>query len=252
MEKKLPGILQSILDIPLALKGFPKNLTRQPKNKEEMALYKREHAAYMWCGVAILALCVVLIAIGTTIDNFDTMMTFTSSAMIVGLVGGGFIIFLLYRMNGIKNGAAVQIEDLTCPACGEMIEFDENVSFEVLGKSWRTHSGERPMKDNHNQETGSYIVYAHGEENTKVQITCRCQKCGKDHTFEKLFTTGKCSKEMRDVSFIQKSDVRLQLDNQVRQVCADVFDEGKPDKNAYGVMVSVWSVASCVKEHFDV
>ena len=95
MEKKLPGFLQSIVDIPLALKGFPKNLFKEPsEDKEELDLYLREMSAYTWFGVLLVILGFVL--------NINGV------GMLVALAGFMFIILVLYRKNHAKNADLVE------------------------------------------------------------------------------------------------------------------------------------------------
>ena len=95
MEKKLPGFLQSIVDIPLALKGFPKNLFKEPsEDKEELDLYLREMSAYTWFGVLLVILGFIL--------NINGV------GMFVALAGFMFIILVLYRKNQAKNADLVE------------------------------------------------------------------------------------------------------------------------------------------------
>lgn len=240
MEKKRSGFLQSIVDIPLALKGFPKNLFKKlPKNKKELELYLRELSAYMWLGLVLIILGVVL-----GIDGIG---------MFVGMIGFAFIIFVFWKKNNVKNGGlGDQILDLSCPQCGEMIAYDTNVKYEVSNSSWSVRATKTPMKRGEEAATCNMNINAHGTESTKVEISCKCQKCGKEHTFTKSFETGSCSKHLSDVSRTSADQIRAQFENEVRQVCRDVFDNDGSGENDFGVSVKVYDIDDCVVNYFNV
>lgn len=240
MEKKRSGFLQSIVDIPLALKGFPKNLFKKlPKNKKELELYLRELSAYMWLGLVLIILGVVL-----GIDGIG---------MFVGMIGFAFIIFVFWKKNNVKNGGlGDQILDLSCPQCGEMITYDANVKYEVINSSWSVSATKTPMKHGEEAATCNMNISAHGTESTKVEIFCKCQKCGQEHAFTKSFETGYCSKSLRDVSRSSADKIRAQFENEVRQVCRDVFDNGSDGDNDFGVSVRTHDIEDLVTDYFNV
>ena len=240
MEKKKPAFIQSILDIPMALKGFPKNLLKEPKNATELAQCQREHKAYLWLAAVPLIAAVIMMAL--QLDE--------GISMILGLVGFLALILLLYRMNQIKNFVGAQIGDLTCPECNEMITFDENVRYEVKNVSWGVHSTKLPVK--RGEEHSPMNVSATGRETADVTIVCKCQKCGNQHSFDKSFVTGECRKEQRDVVCVQADRIKAQLENEVRQVSRTVFVENEDGENDYGVSVKRYSVEASVEDYFTV
>ena len=242
MAKEKISIIQSIVDIPMTLKGFPKNLTKEPKNAAELALCKREHKSYMWLAAIPLILAVVLMAL--KVDDGVTM--------ILGLVGFAAMIFLLYRMNQIKNFVGVQIEDLTCPQCQEMIGYDENVRYEVNSVNWSVRAGKLPTKRGSEANTAPMNVYAEGEQRAKVEIACKCQKCGHQHSLAKSFIIGRCRKEQRNVAPHMADLVKMQLENEVQKVSYAVFAENKSGENAYGVSVYQYDLDECIVDYFKV
>ena len=242
MVKDKISFLQSITDIPMALKGFPKNLTKEPKNAAEFAQCKREHKAYMLLAAIPLIAAVIMMAL--QIDE--------GVSMIFGLAGFGAMIFLLYRMNQIKNFVGVQIEDLTCPQCKEMVTYDENVHYEVNSINWSVHATKLPTKRGSEANTSPMNVSATGKQVAKVEITCKCQKCGHKHSFAKNLLIGECRKEQRNVQPHVADLVKMELENEVQKVSHAVFAENKSSQNEYGVSVRQSDIDTEVKAYFNV
>ena len=223
------GLVQAIADIPMALKGFPKNLIKDPKSAAEMEQWRRISNAYLWIAAIPLIVAVVLMVLQLG----------GSVSPILALAGFGAMIFLAYRKNSVKNTVGVQIESLTCPECQSMIAYDNNVHYDVLDVQVSVHSTKTPTKRGEEAKTSPMHINATGEETTRVKIYSKCQNCGNEHTFTQAFCTGRCSKSIRDVAYYQADTVKLQLDNEVRQVAKDVFTNGKADSNAFGVAAGV-------------
>jgi len=243
MEKKKSGFLQSLQDIPMALKGFPKNLFKKPpKNKKELDLYLREKSAYMWVGLALTIVGLVLNTVGVGIG------------MIVAFAGLMLIVFMFYKKNNVKNGGmADHIVDLTCPACEEMITYDKNVRYKVIDVKWSAGANKYPMSyKSEDRDTCNMNIKAEGKEITQVEITCKCQKCGKEHTFTKSLATGSCSKVQRDVLRSKADKLVAQFSNEINEVARDVFEKGNSGKNDYGISVKRYDIAKCVADYFVV
>ena len=242
MAKDKISFIQSIMDIPMALKGFPKNLTKEPKNAAEFTQCKREHKAYML--LAAIPLIVAVIMMVLQVDE--------GVSMIFGMVGIGAMIFLLYRMNQIKNFVGVQIEDLTCPQCKEMIVYDENVRYEVNSINWNVYAGKLPTKRGSEANTAPMNVYAKGKQVAEVEVACKCQKCGHAHSFSKSFLIGICEKEQKNVAPHMADLIKLELENAVQKVSHAVFAENKSGQNEYGVSVRKFDLDAEIKNHFNV
>ena len=242
MAKNKANFIQPIMDIPMVLKGFPKNLVKKPKNAAELEQCRREHKAYMLLAAIPLIVAVILMAL--EVDD--------GVSMIVGMVGIGAMIYLLYRMNQIKNFVGVQIADLTCPQCQEMIAYDENVRYTVDSVKWHVHTGKIPTKHGSEANTSPMKVYAEGKQEAQVKITCKCQKCGNMHSFNKCFLIGSCSKRKHDVSPAAADLIMQGLEKDVRKVSQEVFEENKSGQNEYGVSVKRYDLAEEIKDHFNV
>ena len=241
MDKKKSGFMQSLTDVPMALKGFPKNLFKKPpKNKKELELYLREKSAYMWVGLAL------------TIVGF--VLGMDGIGMLVSLAGLMFIVFMFYQKNNVKNGGmADHIAELTCPACQEMVTYDKNVRHKVMDVTWSANASKQPMSYKaEEKDTCNMRIIAEGKEMTQVEITCKCQKCGTEHSFQKTFKTGYCGKGQRDVMRHQADKLVAQFSNEINEVSRDVFEKGGSGENNYGISVEHYDIAKCVADYFVV
>ena len=242
MAKDKISFIQSIMDIPIVLKGFPKNLTKEPKNAAEFTQCRREHKAYMLLAAIPLIVAVIMMALQIA----------EGVSMILGMVGIGAMIFLLHRMNVIKNFVGVKIEVLTCSQCKEMVVYDENVRYQVNSVNWDVYAGKSPTKRGSEADTSPMNVYARGRQVADVKITCKCQKCGNAHSFAKNVVIGICEKSQNNVAPHVADLIKLELENAVQKVSHAVFAENKSGQNEYGVSVRRFDLDTEIKNYFDV
>ncbi|MBR4864497.1 MAG: hypothetical protein IKU07_07965 [Oscillospiraceae bacterium] len=242
MKIKLPGFIQSFLDIPYALLGFPKNLFCAPKNFKELQKCKRAAGGYSWLAAGMI-IASVLLYLTPEMEG---------TGMVLLVFGICFALFVGSKKRDYKSfDFGEKIEKLTCPDCKEMATFDENVTYEVLETSWHVDSHKTPSRAGSQGAASPHIVSASSTEHTDVKVTCKCQKCGKEHSFDESFITRKCSKRVRGVSPSTADLVRLQLEKEVRKVSTDVFDKGGSGENDLDVTVESYSMKDRVKEYFS-
>ena len=238
--KKKKGLLGAITDIPLALKGFPKNLKWKPKNVDEYEMCKRIGNAYLFIALIPLIIGIVLYAASMDIGMF------------VALAGMMAMVFVAYKKNHLKNDYEAKFTNLTCPDCKAMITYDENVKYSVLDASWSIFDRKQPTKTGEEANICPMNILVRGREETKVEITCKCQKCGKERTFIQTFCTGWCEKEQRDVDRRSADTLLAQFKNEVNAVCHAVFDEGESGENTYGVSVHCYDLEASIIDFFEV
>lgn len=241
MKIKLPGFIQSFLDIPYALLGFPKNLFCAPKNFKELQKCKRAAGGYSWLA-AIIIIASFLLYMKPETEGIG---------MVLFVFGICFALFVGSQKRTYKSfDFGEKIEKLTCPDCKEMVAFDENVTYEVLETSWHVSSTKTPSKRGSEGVTSPHLVRAGGHEYTEVKVICKCQHCGKEHSFNESFNTRSCRKGMRNVAPGMADMVRMQLENDVRKVSVEVFDKGGNGDNDLDVTVESYSLEEHVKEYF--
>lgn len=238
--KKKKGLMGAITDIPLALKGFPKNLKWEPKNVDEYEMCKRIGNAYLFIALIPLIIGIVLYAASMDIGMF------------VALAGMMAMVFVAYKKNHLKNDYEAKFTNLTCPDCRAMIAYDENVKYSVLNVSWSISAVKLPTKRGEEANTCPMNISVEGREETKVEITCKCQKCGKERTFIQTFCTGRCRKEQRDVDRRSADTLLAQFKNEVNAVCHAVFDEDERGTNTMGVNVFRYDLEESIIDHFKV
>lgn len=214
MAKEKFDFIQPIKDIPKSLKGFPKNLIHILKdpvnNSEEVKARKKEIFPLLYLFVGIFLIMAILGVIFP--DAQDILMIV---CMIPGLaaVACGFLLVVL------KN-AAQKFTDLECTNCKKRIAFDENVQIKVINKTFTVTKEDRTIKKNDIPVEST--ISAIGKERVTLEITCKCQECGAEKTFNHDFVTMECNKTAVKVPYIQSGALLVQFEADVR----NAYDSG--------------------------
>lgn len=228
MAKEKFNFIQPFKDIPKTLKGFPKNLIhiwKDPvQNSAEIAERKREIFAYLYLFGGLFLLVAILSAI---IPAAQDVLMIVAMVPGLGVAAGIFLLMVLKK-------AQQKFSDLECNSCKARIKYDKNVQVQVIGKQFILSKEKQPMSS---QNSSEMYVKVTGKEFTKAKITCKCQGCGAEKTFEHTFVTAECEKFANHIHYLNADQYLLQFEKDVREEGAEGF-ENKSGTTARGVKIT--------------
>ena len=228
MAKEKFNFIQPFKDIPKTIKGFPKNLVhiwKDPvQNSEEIAERRKEIFAYIYLFAGLFLLNAILAAVITPAQDVLTVVSIIPG---LGVAAGVFLLTVLKK-------AEEKFADLECSSCKTRIKYDPNVQIETVSKQFIVSKEKQPMST---QNNNAMYVKITGKEFTKARITCKCQACGAEKTFEHDFVTAECEKFQNNIHPLKADDYLMQYEADVRAEGAEGF-EGKTGTTARGVKIS--------------
>ena len=227
MAKEKFNFIQPLKDLPKTLKGFPTNIVRLWKdpvnNSDEIKARRAEIYPYMYLFVGLFLVAAILSAV---IPAASTILSIFGVVFGFGVIGCVFLLAVLKK-------AQQKFSDLECPNCKERIAYSPDVNIEVTNKSFIVTKESRAMSGSNSQ---LMLVEVSGKEVVKVNITCKCQKCGTKKTFEQRFTTVECSRFQNKVHPVNSASLLAQFEQDVRAEGAEGF-EGKSGTTVRGVEI---------------
>lgn len=245
MAKEKFNFIQPFKDIPRTLKGFPKNIVRIWKepvnNSAEIAERKRDIFPYLYLFVGLFLLLAVLSAVFSKLSDV---------LMIVAMVPGFGIAGCIFLLIILKK-AQQKFSDLECTKCKERIAYNPNVKIAVANKYFGV-SKECQAMGNAQQlyPNTPMVLKVTGTELVTAKITCKCQKCGTEKTFEHKFTTVECERFENHVPYSSSAELLVQFEKDVRAEGSEGF-EGKSGTTARGVKINYnRSLKSLVQGYF--
>lgn len=228
MAKEKFNFIQPFKDIPKTLKGFPKNLVhiwKDPvQNSEEIVQRKKEIFAYLYLFAGLFLLIAILSAV---IQPAQDVLVIIAIIPGLGVAAGVFLLTVLKK-------AQQKFADLECTNCKTRIKYDSNVQITAVNKQFVVSKEKQPMSS---QNTNAMYVKITGKEFTKARITCKCQACGTEKTFEHDFVTAECEKFENKIHPINADQYLMQYEADVRAEGAEGF-EGKSGTTARGVKIN--------------
>ena len=241
MAKEKFNFIQPFKDIPNVLKGFPKNLIhiwKDPvENSEQIAERKKAIFAYIYLFAGAFLL---LAALAAFIQPATDILTIVAIVPGAGVAAGVFLLMILKK-------AQQKFADLECTNCKTRIKYNPNVQIDVLDKQFTLSKEKQPMSS---QNTSEMYVKIVGKEFTKARITCKCQECGTEKSFEHTFVTVECEKFENRIHFRKVDEYLLQYEADVRADAKEGF-EGKKGTTARGVKITHnRSIGSLVAGYF--
>lgn len=240
MAKEKFNFIQPLKDIPQALKGFPKNLVhiwKDPvQNSEEIKVRRGEILAYLYLFVGLFLLFAALSAFIQPAQDI---------LMIVAIIPGFGIAAAVFLLLVLKK-AQQKFADLECTNCKARIKYDKTVQITPLSRQF-TVSREKQVMSGHKpvtkdtpvvvlERTPMYVKVT-GKEFTKVSITCKCQACGTEKTFEHEFVTAECERFENRIMAVNADTYVLKFEEDVRAEGNEGFD-GKSGTTARGVKIN--------------
>jgi hypothetical protein len=226
MAKEKFDFIQPFKDIPKTLKGFPKNIVHIWKdpvnNSAEIKVRKAEIYPYMYLFVGLFLIFAILCAV---IPAASTILS------IFGVVFGFGVVICVFLLS-VMNKAQRKFSDLECPNCKERIAYSPDVNIEVSNKSFYVTKESRAMSGSQS----AMVLTVSGKEIVKAKITCKCQKCGTEKTFEQTFTTVECERFQNNVHYTNSATLLAQFEQDVRAEGDEGF-EGKSGTTARGVKI---------------
>lgn len=145
-------------------------MAKKISTPREKALKKNILAGLISGIIGIIAAPVSLILIQMSNEQDSQAFAFVGLALIVvavtGIVSGGM--FLFYESKRIKRSY--------CENCGEKLDYESDVSWEVVDEVITS-----------TQETAT--------KKARVEFETKCHNCGHEKTFSQKFTTGHVNKE---------------------------------------------------------
>lgn len=230
MAKEKFDFMQPIKDIPKTLKGFPKNIVRIVKEPVTDLKQIKERKAEIFPYIYLFgALALIFLILSVAIQSISSLMTTLVMIPGLGIVGCVFLLMVLKK-------AKQKFEDLECPNCKARIQYDSNVKIEVINRSFIVTTNNHTINDKNGIPVQATIS-AKGKETLTARVTCKCQACGTEKTFDHSFVTVECEKSGVKVPYVQSGALLVQYEADVKAAGAEGF-EGKSGTLDNGVQLT--------------